>query len=124
MLRWCILFLVRLDLTLDPKVYAAMQIFAQIRGPQSGVRLAHCAEAVLHCSSFDGLVEGDQPNISISFAEDLEHGDGILSSGKLGIDIVGQAECIPARPMLFHGVGTLFCNSVLDALVDKAEIRA
>jgi hypothetical protein len=92
--------------------------------PQSGVRLTHCAEAILQCSSFDGLVAGGQASISIPFSKDLEHGDGISPGLKVGVNIVGQAECFPSRPMLVHGVGTLFCNSGLDALVNKADIRA
>jgi hypothetical protein len=62
--------------------------------------------------------------ISISFTEDLEQGGRIFPGGKVGIDIVGQAECIPVRPILVHGIGKLFCNSGLDVFVDEAEIRA
>jgi hypothetical protein len=54
----------------------------------------------------------------------LEHGDRIFPGGKVGIIIVDQTECIPSIPMLVHSVGTLFCNSGLDALVDNTEIRA
>jgi hypothetical protein len=49
--------------------------------------------------AFDGIVAGGQPAITISFAENLEHRDGIFPGGKVGVVIVGQAECVPARPM-------------------------
>jgi hypothetical protein len=93
---WSIILLVRLDLT----------------------------KAILHCSIFHGLVAAGQASISIPFAKDLEHRDQIFPGRKVGIDIVGHAEFIPVRTMIFHGVGTLFCNSFLDAFIDKADIRA
>jgi hypothetical protein len=67
---------------------------------------------------------GGQPSVAIPFAEDLEHRDWVFPGGKLGVDIVGQAECVPARPMLVHYIGALFRNSGPDAFIDKAEIRA
>jgi hypothetical protein len=70
------------------------------------------------------LWRGGQPSFAIPFAEDLEHRDWFFPGGKVGVDIVGQAECVPARPMLFHCIVALFRNSGPDAFVDKAEIRA
>jgi hypothetical protein len=92
--------------------------------PKSGVHLTHCTDAVLHCLSFDGLVAGGQETILIPFTKDLEHGDRIFPGRQVGVDIVGHAESFPARPMIFHGFGALFCNSSLDAFTYKAEISA
>jgi hypothetical protein len=92
--------------------------------PQSGKRLAHCTDAVFHCARFDGVVAGGQTSVSVSFTKDLDHGDRIVPRGKLRVGMVGHAELFPSIPMLFHGFGTLCCNSGLDALVNKAEVSA
>jgi hypothetical protein len=97
-----VFFLVRLYLTLDPKVYATKCIFARDWGPQSGVRLAKGTEAVFHSPSSNGFLAGSQPSISVYFNKYLEHGGRICPSFEVQVHIVGHTECIPSLPMLVH----------------------
>jgi hypothetical protein len=101
-----------------------MRVLVRTRVPQSGVRMTHYAEDVLRCSIFDGLVTVDQYSISIPFTKDLAYGDMIFPGRKVGVNIVGQSECVPARPMLVHGAEIPFCSSGIDAPIDKADTRA
>jgi hypothetical protein len=59
-----------------------------------------------------------------TFHQRLGAGGRIFPGRTVGVDIVGQAECISARLILVHGVGTLFFNSSFDPFIDKIEISA
>lgn len=89
---WSVDLLIRVNLPLDPEIYATVRIFPWVRGPHFGARLADHTEGVLHCTSFDGVLEGGQPSVSVFFAKDLEDGHWVLPPSQVGVNIVFLAQ--------------------------------
>jgi hypothetical protein len=116
--------LVRLDLMLDTNIYATMGILAWVRGPQSGGRLCHCADHILHIASLYGFLMGIQSSIMGMFGKDLEQGDRVIPCSEVRFNIVFQAEHIKTGPMVAHWFDALCGNTSLDPLVDSDQVSA
>jgi hypothetical protein len=61
--------------------------------------------------SLDGVLEGGQSSVSVSFTEDLDDGHWVLPVSQVRINIVLQAECVPMGPIVIHGFGPLVGNT-------------
>jgi hypothetical protein len=88
-------FIVEIDLEMDSKVYPTMTILARVNPPHSDMRLAHGAERVLHCASFDGVLEGSQSPVEVSLSKYLEDQHSVILFAQVGVNNVLHAECVP-----------------------------
>jgi hypothetical protein len=70
----------------------------------------------------DGIVQGGESTIDITFAKDFDNWDGVIPSLQVRVHIVLQSELFPSSPMLVHGIGLLAGNARSDALVNNAKI--
>ena len=112
------------QLALDAEVYLSNRRLAGVAGPQSGQRLAHRAENILHGARLDLSTTGGQAAISVSDGKNLEDGDRILEIEEIWRQVEAVAVGAPDVPIciLFDAAGRN--NSGLDGCLDSTQVRA